>query len=171
MRTLVSDPPPAEFEELLKRRRRSGADRHDEVWDGVHRMMPSPGYAHWWLDEQLAELLRPLARASDLVSGGAFNLGDKDDYRVPDRGLHRPEDRSDWQHTAAVVIEILSPGDTSWDKLPFYAVHQVDELLMVDPARRTVDWLALDQGEYRPIERSRLIDLGPTELAERINWP
>lgn len=171
MRTLLSDPPPPEFEQLLERRRRSGADRHDEVWDGVYRMMPSPGYAHWQLDEQLAELLRPLARASGLDSGGEFNLGDKDDYCVPDRGLHRPEDRHDWQQTAAIVIEILSPGDESWKKLPFYAAHQVDELLIVDPANRTVDWLALEQGEYQPIERSRLIELGPAELAERIDWP
>jgi hypothetical protein len=34
-----------------------------------------------------------------------------------------------------------------------------------------VDWLALEQGEYRSIQRSALIELGPVELAERIDWP
>jgi hypothetical protein len=55
--------------------------------------------------------------------------------------------------------------------LPFYATHDVDELLMIDPVKRTVDWVGLDGGEYRPIERSGLIDLGADQLAERIDWP
>jgi hypothetical protein len=35
------------------------------------------------------------------------------------------------------VIEIVSPGDESWDKLPFYAAHEVDEALIV-LARRLI---------------------------------
>jgi hypothetical protein len=68
-------------------------------------------------------------------------------------------------------VEILSPGDETPAKLPFYAAHDVDELVIVDPLSRTVRWLALDQREYRPIEHSRLIPLGPDELAERLDWP
>lgn len=165
------DPPPAAFEALLERRRRWHADLHDEMWQGVYHMTPAAGEAHWQLDEQLAELIRPLARAAGLVSGGEFNLGESNDYRVPDRGLHRPEVRGDWRLTAALVIEIVSPGDKSWDKLPFYAAHDVDEVLIVDPAERSVDWLGLRDGVYRRIERSGLIDLGPRELAEQIDWP
>jgi Uma2 family endonuclease len=171
VRTIVSDPSPAEFLELLERRRRWGADRHDEIWEGVYRMIPAPGEAHWLIDEQLAELLRPLARAVGLVSSPEFNLGDKNDFRVPDRGLHRPGITGDWRSTAALVVEILSPGDETPAKLPFYAAHRVDELVIVDPQRRTVSWFALEHGEYTPIERSGLIDLGPSELAERIDWP
>jgi Uma2 family endonuclease len=171
MPTLVMDPPPAEFEELLERRRRLGLDRRDEIWEGVYRMMPAPGYAHRLIEEQLEELLRPLARAAGLRYGGGFNLGEQDDYRIPDRALYRPEDGADWQATAALVIEIVSPGDESWKKLPFYAAHDVDEVLILDPAMHKVDWLALqDSSEYRPIERSALIDLGPSELAGQINW-
>jgi Uma2 family endonuclease len=67
---------------------------------------------------------------------------------------------------------IISPDDDSWKKLPFYAKHGVDELLIVDPQKRHVDWLGLEpRGEYRAIERSRLIELGPAELAERLDWP
>jgi len=40
--------------------------------------------------------------------------------------------------TAAAVVEILSPDDESWQKLPFYAEHHVDEVLFVDPAQRTI---------------------------------
>jgi Uma2 family endonuclease len=172
MTTLVLDPPPAEFEALLERRRERGQDRHDEVWEGVYVMMPAPGEAHWILDDQLAELLRPLARQAGLRSSGEFNLGDKDDYVVPDRGLHRPEVRGDWRPSAALVVEILSPSDRTWEKLPFYARQGVEEVLIVDPKTRQVQWLGLEAGsEYRPIERSRLIELGPSRLAELLDWP
>jgi Uma2 family endonuclease len=73
--------------------------------------------------------------------------------------------------TAALVVEIVSPGDESWNKLPFYAVHHVDEMLIVDPSERTVHWLGLADGEYRDVPRSGLIDLGPDELVARIDWP
>lgn len=65
-------------------------------------------------------------------------------------------------------MEIVSPGDESWQKLPFYAAHKVDEVLIAD---HTVHWLALADGEYREVQRSGLIDTGPAELAERIDWP
>lgn len=173
MRTLVPDPPPAEFEELLERRRRWGVDRHDEVWEGVLHMSPEPSRAHLDVQQQLAVILDGLARAAALVPGiGAFNLGTEDEYRAPDGGLFRDRSTATWNPTAALALEIVSPGDETWDKLPFYAVHHVDELLIVDPAKRTVDWLELDeQGEYRPIEQSGLIDLGPVRLAEQIDWP
>jgi hypothetical protein len=69
------------------------------------------------------------------------------------------------------LLEIVSPNDRTWEKLPFYAKHDVDELLIVDPQQRSVDWLALAEGEYRPVERSGVIELGPAELAEQIDWP
>jgi hypothetical protein len=48
----------------------------------------------------------------------------------------------------------------------------VGELLIVDPQERRVHWLGLNAGgDYRAIERSPLIALGPAELAERIDWP
>ena len=48
----------------------------------------------------------------------------------------------------------------------------MDELLIVDLEKRRVDWLGLEpSGEYRAIERSRLIELGSAELAERLGWP
>jgi len=66
---------------------------------------------------------------------------------------------------------VLSPGDDSWQKLPFYAAHQVDEVLIVDPDEHAVHWLALADGEYHDVQRSGLIDLGPADLAARIDWP
>ncbi|MGI8411810.1 MAG: Uma2 family endonuclease [Solirubrobacteraceae bacterium] len=172
MPTLVLDPPPAAIEELLAQRARFELDRHDEVWDGVLHMIPPPSYEHERLLTKLVRLLGPVADAAGLeLVGGVGVGGSKDDYRVPDLSLHRPAAaQPQWNPTAALAIEIVSPGDKSWDKLPFYATHNVDELLIIDPAKRTVGWFALEQGEYRPTERSRLVEFGPAELAERIDW-
>jgi len=171
MPVLVSDPLPVELEALLERRRATGADRHDEVWDGVLHIAPAPHERHAYLQVQLFALLLPRATEAGLRVVDSFNLGEPNDYRVPDGGLRRPGPYGLYVPTAALVIEVASPGDTTWDKLPFYAAHQVDELLIIDPDTRRVDWLALTDGEYRPTERSALIDLGPAQLAEQVDWP
>jgi Uma2 family endonuclease len=72
--------------------------------------------------------------------------------------------------TAALVVETVSPGDESWAKLEFYSAHDVDEVLIVDPQERRVYWLGLAGDGYEPLERSGLIELGPDELAARIDW-
>jgi Uma2 family endonuclease len=118
----------------------------------------------------LSEILGPLARAARLVPSADFNLGEEDDYRVPDSGLHRTGSWGVRAPTAALVVEVVSPGDQTWEKLDFYAAHDVDELLIVDPQQRTVDWLRLVENRYRPVERSELIDVGPAEVAQRISW-
>lgn len=169
--TLVRDPQPAEFEALLERRRRLGLDRRDEVWAGVLHVNPAPQRRHANLQAQLIGLLTPLAPSGELTAVGGFNLGEAADYRIPDAGLHRPGPDELYNSTAALVIEIVAPDDGTWDKLAFYAAHNVDELLIVDPHERKIHWLGLQpDGNYQPIERSGLIPLGP-DIAERIDWP
>ena len=173
MPTLVLGSPPPELEALLERRRQAGADRLDEVWQGVRHIVPGPSFEHARISQQLAELLGPPARAGGLLAAiSEFNLGESEhDFRVPDGGLHRPGAAGVWLSTAALVVEILSPDDETWQKLPFYAAHDVDELLIVDPTERTVTWLGLREREYQPIQRSGLIKLGPIELAQQLDWP
>jgi Uma2 family endonuclease len=173
MPTLVLDPQPHELQELLEHRKRSGLHRLDEVWEGVLHMVPAPSGPHAYVTQQLAVLLDGPARAAGLVPAmGEFNLGSsEEDFRVPDGGVHRAIPLATWHPTAALVVEIVSPGDESWQKLPFYAAHHVDEVLIVDPTEHAVHWLALADGEYSDVQRSGLIDLGPAELAARIDWP
>ncbi len=172
MRTLLPDPPPAELQALLERRKRLGQDRGDEVWEGVLHMVPAPSGEHSVLGAQVKSLLREPAAAAGLIVTDDFNVGEgKNDFRIPDGGLHRSQPRGVWIPTAALVLEILSPDDETWQKLPFYAAHHVDELLILDPNTRQVHWLALTANRYEPIEHSNLIDLGPAELAQRIDWP
>ncbi|MHB1861182.1 MAG: Uma2 family endonuclease, partial [Solirubrobacteraceae bacterium] len=143
MRTLLPDQPPAELEELLERRRRHGADTHDEMWDGVLHMTPAPLRRHARLQAEVAEMLGPLGRAAGLEVVAEFNLGASSDFRVPDAALLAPGPDELYVQTAALVVEIISPGDETMDKLPFYAAHDVDELLIVDPQTRSVQWLRL----------------------------
>ncbi len=172
MPTLVIDPAPGKFEELLEQRRRLGLDRWDEVWEGVLHMMPPPSREHERLASRLHRLLGPLADVAGLDLLGTIGIGDKDDNRVPDLALQRPGDaRPQWQETVALVVEIRSPEDDTFGKLDFYAEHGVGELLIVDPSARGVDWRALEAGGYRPVERSGLIELGPAQLAAQLDWP
>jgi Uma2 family endonuclease len=173
MPTLVLDPPPQALKALQESRRRSGLDRFDEIWEGVLHMVPAPLGEHADISQQLAVALDHPTRAAGLwPTMSEFNLGDSEaDFRVPDGGIHRTRPRGVWHPTAALVVEIVSPGDESWKKLPFYAAHSVDEVLIVDPSDHTIHWLALSGGEYREVQRSDLIELGSGELAERIDWP
>ena len=179
------DPAPVELQALLQRRKRLDQDRHDEIWEGVYHMAPAPRNAHADIQQQLAELIGPLARRAGLrpLIGGEFNIGEPEDFRVPDGGLLRGREPATWHPTAALAVEIVSPGDETWAKLPFYAAHHVQELLILDPATHSIDWLTLNPREqqaqaqteqpndYRPIEHSDLIDLSIADLAERIDWP
>lgn len=172
MRTLVLDPQTPGLGELMERRRRSGLDRFDEIWEGVYHMVPAPSHAHASIDVQLIRIIGPAADAAGLELTSQCNIGEGEhDFRVPDGALHRLGASGVWHPTAAMVIEVVSPGDESFEKLPFYAAHEVNEVLIVDPQQRSVSWLALRDGEYRPVERSGLIAFGRDELAEQIRWP
>jgi len=157
---------------LLEDRRRSGLDRLDEIWEGVYHVVPAPSHAHASIEAQLLRILGPAADAAALEVTGQCNIGDDErDFRVPDGALHRPGAADIWHPTAAMVIEVVSPGDESWEKLPFYAARNVDEVLIVDPQQRSASWLALRDGAYAPISRSGIVDLGIDELARQLRWP
>ncbi|MGH9067838.1 MAG: Uma2 family endonuclease [Acidimicrobiales bacterium] len=151
MKAVVLDPLPVEVERLIERRQQLGLDGHDEVWGGVYRMAPCARGRHGYLEHELAAVLRPYAQAAGLVGTGAFNLGDgADDFRVPDGGYHRDLDpETVYFSTAVVVVEILSSGHESYGKLPFYAAHGVEEVVMVHPDEHRVEVLILTGDHYQ----------------------
>ncbi len=171
MTTVIVGSPPPELEALLQRRRRMGADRRDEVWEGVLHMTPAAHDRHARLQAQVLHLLTPYGAAAGLTVLGEFNLGEPDDYRVPDGGLRRAGPGALYNPTAALVVEIVSPSDESWAKLAFYGAREVDEVLIVDSPKDTLTWLALTEHEYLPVEHSGLVvGLGPAALADLIDW-
>jgi hypothetical protein len=171
VRTVVLGPPPPELAALIARRHQLGLDKYDEVWDGEYHMAPMAHSSHGELQMVVGFFLRPLAEAAGLVVIGPFNLGQPDDFRVPDLGLHRGHPNAVWVPTAAVVVEIESPDDETWEKLPFYAARRVDEVLIVSADPRAVTWLILEGGGYVRSEASRLLGPESAALEARIDWP
>ncbi len=169
---VIHSPAPCEIEDFLERRRHLGLDLFDEVWEGVLHVVPGPAGRHAALDQQVAELLGPPARAAGLEVWGPTNIGDADDYRVPDRSVHRrPDPDAVFHATAALVVEIVSPGDTSWRKLDFYAGAGVEELVIVDPQERTVTWMASAGDSWQPARTSTVLGIEVATLVDGIRWP
>lgn len=171
MRTVVLGEPPPVVADWLERRRALGQDLFDEVWEGEYHVAPMAHARHGDLDDQVAAVLRPLARAAGLWPSSPVNLGRADDYRVPDRVYLRERGDGLYVSSAAIVVEIVSPGDESFAKLGFYAARGVDEALLVDPAVGTCRWYARSGGEMVPVEGSRLLGLTAVDLEAQLDWP
>lgn len=166
--------PAAVMDPLLQRRHALGQDRHDEVWEGVHHLAPHEHGRNGIVASQLLALLYEPGRQAGLQAGGSFNLGQPNDFRVPDLGFHRA-----WQPpqlyyaTAALVIEVLSPDDETYATFDFYARHLVPELWVVDPLTRSVRLWALDAGRAAYVEAtaSSLLPLTGPRLQAELDWP
>lgn len=170
MTTVFAGGLPPEVGGWLERRRRLGLDARDEVWEGVLHVAPYAAEGHGELEDVLAALLRPRALRAGLVPGGRFNLGVAEDYRVPDLGYKWASGRGTYVATAAVVVEVLSPGDETLAKLPFYSARGVREVLVVDPGARAVRCWELVAGAYEEAVRSRLLGVSAGELAAELGW-
>ncbi|MCW2607131.1 MAG: hypothetical protein JWO60_1824 [Frankiales bacterium] len=169
MTTIVRGPRPPELEQLLARRKRSGADRYDEVWEGRYVVAPDPHSRHGAVQIELGALLKPVARRLGVRAALTFHLGRPDDYRIPDAGL-LPGPHGVWHDTALLVVEVLSPDDATFEKLDFYAAHGVQELLVVDAEQRTVRCFALQDVQVE-VDRSQVLDASTAELVVALDWP
>jgi Uma2 family endonuclease len=171
VKTVVLGARPPEIEAFLARRHALGQDSFDEVWDGDYHVVPAPHAWHGLVDRRLARLLDPVAEAAGLTAIGQFNLGGPDDYRVPDGGYHRVPPSGVWLPTAAVVVEVVSPDDETWEKLGFYARHGVDEICIADPRAREIRWFRLAGDAYEETGASELLGVTGADLEARIVWP
>jgi len=106
MRAVLLEVPEA----MLDERRRLGADKRDEMWDGVLHMVPPAGGPHQEFAGELFLVLAPLAKRRGLrpyYETGLFRA-DKN-YRVPDQLYCRPEHESErGAEGAELVVEIRS---------------------------------------------------------------
>lgn len=118
-------------------------------------------------------MLRGPARTAGLRLSGPFNLGGPDDYRVPDLGLHRADEQGDdvWVHTAAAVVEVVPPGDETFEKFDFFFGCGVEEVLVVDFDARSVRLWARGSTSFVEVERSGLLGLNTAGIVEAIDWP
>lgn len=171
MRTIVLGELPAPVAGWLEQRRVLGQDLFDEVWQGEYHVAPAPHRRHGDVDDQLAGLLRPIARDRGLWPSGPLNIGGPDDYRVPDRAYLAGRDVAAFEPTAAIVVEVVSPGDETYAKLEFYARRGVEEVLVVDPDTASAEWYARRGEVMERVGRSDLLGLTEADIASAIDWP
>ena len=170
VRTLFVDPPPA-VEDLIAERHALGQDLYDEVWEGEYHVAAAPSSGDAEVQFQLVRILAGLAEAAGLIGLGPSNIGRPGDFRVPDLVFLRRRDDPTWNPSAAIVVEVVSPGDESRRKLDFYHRAGVEELLIVEPEPRTIEWFARATDRFEPAEGSAILGVTTAELHRAIDWP
>ncbi len=168
--TFVMDPPPI-VEDWLAQRRALGQDRFDEVWEGEYHVAPAPTDAHADLQVQLVRILGPLADEAGLLVRGPSNIGGPQDFRVPDVAFFRGGAGVTWHDGAAIVVEVVSPGDESRRKLGHYFRLGVEELLIVDPRPHSVEWHSRGADAFAPADGSAILGISNAELSDALDWP
>ncbi len=134
----------------------------DEIWNGVRRMAAMANRWHQNLARDLVNYL--LAYWAEDIGGDVnqeVNLTTPEDednwtsnYRIPDLVLLDPArfpiDKNEYMVGAPlVVVEIRSPGDDSYAKLPFYADLGVPEVWIIHRDTKVPEIRILNEdGEY-----------------------
>lgn len=170
MKTVVlGDPPPA-LASLIAERQRLGLDRHDEVWEGDYHLAPAPTWRHAHLGARLITLLMSRAVPLGLHATLEFNLGEPHDHRIPDLGVHRSPVAGAWVPTAAVVVELRSPHDETFEKFGFYFDRGVEEVLVADLSVDRATWFL--RGEHGFVEAGASASLGVStaEVHAALGW-
>jgi Uma2 family endonuclease len=156
MKAVVLDVPAA----FIESRKRTEADQWDEMWEGVLHMPPMPHFDHqdfegsleryvWrrWGEPRKAKVVHQL----NLASVGGWPR----DYRIPDllfvtRARFRIINRGEYFEGAPnAVVEIHSPEDEAYEKLPFYAKLGVPEVWIIDRDSKEPEIYVLKRGRYK----------------------
>ncbi len=154
---------------LIRRRRRLGHDRRDEVWNGVYVMSPFPANSHQRIVGYVDTILRLVV---DLMGRGIVlpgaNITDqvedwKQNYRIPDccvflNGSQAQDRDTHWLGGPDFCVEVASPGEQVEDKLPFYAAVGVREVLLVLRSPRRLRLMRLQGAELLAVGESTASD-------------
>lgn len=128
--------------EIIQERHEQGIDGFDEVWEGVYIVPPLATNAHQQLATGLASIAFNVItlEGRGKVYGGA-NISDrrfgwKRKFRAPDvvvalTGGRAIDCDTHWMGGPDFLVEVLTPGDQTEEKIPFYGQIGVRELLIV----------------------------------------
>ncbi|MFO0957339.1 MAG: Uma2 family endonuclease [Isosphaeraceae bacterium] len=160
MTILVTDP---ELEvRLIAERRETGADRRDEVWDGVYQIFPHPDIDHQGILTGLSTVFMVVLgwkeRGEVRIGVGVSDRGHDwaQNYRIPDvavflRGTRAQCRDTHWFGGPDFAVEVLSQGDRAREKFDFYARVGTRELLLVDRQRWMLELYRLENGALLPV--------------------
>jgi len=155
MKAVMSTVPP----DVLAWRKRTGADRFDEMWEGVLHMVPTPNREHQDLEYALEYWLRKhwaprregkVYHQINVASPGGW----PDNYRIPDVVLLTPDrlavDKNEYfEGGPDVVVEIRSPHDETDEKLPFYCDIGVKEVWIIHRDTKACEIHVAEEGKPR----------------------
>ncbi len=150
---------------LINERKASGADRYDEVWEGIYMMVPMPSDEHQQLVSRFVYIfeetvgmpgfgeVRPGVNLSDRREDWEHN------YRVPDVAVFLRDGSAEncgthWRGGADLIVEITSPGDRTREKIPFYSSLGVVELLLLDCQSWTLELHRREKDQLRKAGQS-----------------
>ena len=153
--------------QILAERTGSDGDQYDEVWEGVYIVTPLPNNDHQVLVGEFTFILTEAVGRAGL--GQAFpgvNLSDRDkgwekNYREPDvavflRGGRAINHGTHWQGAADFLVEIISPGERTREKIPFYSSIGVVELLVIDREPWSLELYRHENGQLTKVGQSTL---------------
>lgn len=149
-RTIVGPP-----DHIIAERDRLGLDTRDEVWDGVYHMAPQPMPKHQLLVIRLAASWIPLAQEAGLIVCHELSLfpptgPTRSQYRVPDIVVFDEavlDIGAGVVGAARLVVEVRSPGDESYEKLPYFDEIGVGEVLIIERDGKAVRrWVRREGG-------------------------
>jgi Uma2 family endonuclease len=152
---------------ILAERVGTDGDQYDEVWEGVYVMTPLPNINHQDLVGEFDSILREIIRRPRL--GRVFpgvNLSDRDkgwkeNFREPDVAVFLSSTKAidcgtHWRGAADFLVEIISPGERTREKIPFYSSLGVVELLVVDREPWTLELYRHQDGQLTKVGQSTL---------------
>lgn len=154
-------------EQILAERAGSDGDQYDEVWEGVYIVTPLPNDQHQEIVSALDSILHQIIAEAKLgkVRPGV-NLSDREqgweqNYREPDVAVFLRDTKAvnhgaHWQGAADFLVEIISPGERTRDKIPFYSSLGVVELLIIDRAPWTLELYRQLDGQLTKVGQSDL---------------
>lgn len=145
-----------------------GIDGHDEAWDGTWIVMPSVDDCHQELITNLATVVQfvlgwgskhrifPGINVSDRTEGWTWNV------RCPDFAVYLQDNPAQACGThfcggPDFLAEIMTPGDMTRDKLPFYASVNTSEVMVIDRDPWRV--------ELHQLQNGRMVRVGESTLA------
>lgn len=157
-----------EADAIIADRQARGVDRFDEVWEGQYMMAPNASWDHQDLAAEVAFILHQVAKELGGYCHQCDNVTDRDDdwtknYRIPDVLVVLPGSKAKKFSGGLIggpdfVVEILSPGDRSVDKLPFYAKVGSREVLHIDQSTKSLTLFRLSDGQMINVGSSTAAD-------------
>jgi Uma2 family endonuclease len=154
-------------EQILALRSGTDGDQYDEVWEGVYIVAPLPNDEHQEIVSAMDSILQEAVGWPKLgkVRAG-INLSDRDEgwkqnYREPDVAVFLREGKAinhgtHWQGAADFLVEIISAGERTREKLPFYGSIGVVELLVIDREPWSLELYRQADGKLAKVGQSTL---------------